>query len=461
MDPILSKATDLHLAMDDSSVLQAAKDLFLFASTSREDASFSIKPTEHMTKIPSSLALPNEIDTISTAVATNSGHSKNETDTGMVDGALSHKKKYLPHEPFPVTLMRMVNDESINNIITFLPHGQSFVILDREQLMSDVLPVYFPATTSKVFASFSRKLNRWGFKLERGGAYFHQLFQRDSPENCREIHIKPKARKRNNGESITTQDFAAVRTNENSSSVRVSPSPSVISVTKCSHEEDPNTKSKNNVDSSKAVCRSDLHPGKAASEHYQKKEGEHLQKNAFIPFHGCYGPAPMMYRDPYYFTHCMHGKHYANIPNKHRAPNSSSEEKDVDEEKNPGTSVSPMVITSEAEEEAKAATSTVNKENTSELPVKDDSSSIIEVNGDSIGSNDAKPSSNAENDEVVTSNHNATASTPKRDGSKIDDTNCSEGEVNSSSQNVVTPMNTSVEAKDESDTEMVSSIIRT
>lgn len=154
MDPILSKATDLHLAMDDSSVLQAAKDLFLFASTIREDASFSIKPTEHMTKIPSSLALSNEIDTISSAVATNSSHSKNEADTGVVDGALSHKKKYLPHEPFPVILLRMVKDESINHIITFLPHGQSFVILDQEKLMSDALPVYFPGTTSKVFASF-------------------------------------------------------------------------------------------------------------------------------------------------------------------------------------------------------------------------------------------------------------------------------------------------------------------
>ena len=454
MDPILSKATDLHLAMDDSSVLQAAKDLFLFASTSREDASFSIKPTEHMTKIPSSLALPNEIDTISTAVATNPIQSENEKDIGMTDGALLHKKK-----PFPVILMRMVNDESINHVITFLPHGQSFVILDREKLMSDVLPVYFPGTTSKVFASFSRKLNRWGFKLDRGGAHFHPLFQRDSPENCREIHIKPKARKRNNGESVTTQDSTAVRTNENSSSVRVSPTPSVISVTKCSHEEDPNTKSKNNEEGPKDLCRSDLHPGKATSEHNQKKEGEYLHKNAFIPFHGCYGPAPMMYRDPYYFTHCMHGKYHANTSNNHRAPKPSSEEKNVDEEKNPGTSVSPMVITSEAEEEAKAATSTVNKENMSDLPVKDNSSTTIEENGDSIG--DAQSSSDAENDEVVTSNLNVTAFTPKREGSKIAESNCSEGEVNSSSQNVVTPINTSVEAKDESDTEMVSSIIRT
>lgn len=457
MDPILTKATDLHLAMDDSSVLQAAKDLFLFASTSREDASFSTKPTEHMTKIPSSLELPNKIlDAVSAAMATKSSHSENETEVAMVERALKQKKKDLP---FPVILMTMLNDESIHHIITFLPHGQSFVILERDQLMSDVLPVYFPGTTSKVFASFARKLNRWGFKLERGGgAYFHPLFQRDSPEKCRDILIRPKASKANNihGESATTQDLNAVRTNENSSSVRVSPTPSVISVTKCSHEEDPNTNSRNNEDGSKVLCTPESDPGMVTSKDYQKKKGEYLQKHAFIPYHGYYGPPPMMYRDPYYFNHCMYGKNHVSTSHNHRAPKSPSEEKDVDEEKKSDTVVSPMDITSETAEEVKAATSTVNKEDMSDSPAKDNSSNI-EVNGDS---NDAQPSANADNNsEVVTSNHNVTASTPKREGSEITESNHTEDEVISSSQNVVTPINTSVETKDEGDVEMVSYII--
>jgi len=120
-------------------------------------------------------------------------------------------KKSLQHCPrqiFPERLMCILSDQSIADIITWLPHGRSFVINQPEVLADSILPKYFPesAGSSKIsssaackYPSFTRKLNRWGFRqVTRGpdaGAFHHKFFRRDEPRHCLQM-ICQRSRRR-------------------------------------------------------------------------------------------------------------------------------------------------------------------------------------------------------------------------------------------------------------------------
>ena len=68
-------------------------------------------------------------------------------------------------------------------MISWLPHGNGFIIHKKKAFANEILPKHFKASK---FTSFTRKLNRWGFsRAPRGpetGAYFHKMFNRDKPE---------------------------------------------------------------------------------------------------------------------------------------------------------------------------------------------------------------------------------------------------------------------------------------
>ncbi len=113
-----------------------------------------------------------------------------------------------PREIFPQRLMRILSDSSITDIITWLPHGRSFVIVQPEVLAEKILPTYFPESCSTQvgstsasckYPSFTRKLNRWGFRqVTRGpdaGAFHHKFFRRDDPSQCRQM-ICQRSRRR-------------------------------------------------------------------------------------------------------------------------------------------------------------------------------------------------------------------------------------------------------------------------
>jgi hypothetical protein len=76
--------------------------------------------------------------------------------------------------------MKVLSNKTFEHIITWMPSGKSFAIIDPERFVDQVLPVHFK--TAK-YASFTRKLNRWGFvKLEDavagGEEFFHEHFQK-------------------------------------------------------------------------------------------------------------------------------------------------------------------------------------------------------------------------------------------------------------------------------------------
>ena len=67
-------------------------------------------------------------------------------------------------EIFPQRLMAILNDPSLSDVITWMPHGRSFVIIRPDVFAERVLPKYLPPTDARgstKYPSFTRKLNRW------------------------------------------------------------------------------------------------------------------------------------------------------------------------------------------------------------------------------------------------------------------------------------------------------------
>ncbi|KAL7526306.1 hypothetical protein ACHAXR_001417, partial [Thalassiosira sp. AJA248-18] len=91
-------------------------------------------------------------------------------------------------EMFPMRLHALLSDPTVSDVISWLPHGKSFVVLRPDIFANQVLPRYFApegsnslnAKTATMvgktgnlqiknkgvhkYPSFTRKLNRWGFR---------------------------------------------------------------------------------------------------------------------------------------------------------------------------------------------------------------------------------------------------------------------------------------------------------
>lgn len=90
---------------------------------------------------------------------------------------------------FPEKLQQVLANQDLLGSIAWHPDGNSFVVVSKDRLVKEVLPRYFKEAK---FASFTRKLNRWGFRRissELHGpdaiVYHHRLFKRDYPELCK------------------------------------------------------------------------------------------------------------------------------------------------------------------------------------------------------------------------------------------------------------------------------------
>jgi HSF-type DNA-binding len=92
---------------------------------------------------------------------------------------------------FPQRLMEILHDSSNHDSIAWLPHGKSFIIVDRQKFCNSTLPKYFRKTK---FTSFTRKLNRWNFsRVTRGpeiGAYYNEFFRKDNEALCTQMYCK-------------------------------------------------------------------------------------------------------------------------------------------------------------------------------------------------------------------------------------------------------------------------------
>merc|ERR1712107_164363 len=125
-------------------------------------------------------ALVSDDDEVSRRTKPSKDKSITAANISNANAAMFVKKK----EIFPQKLMEILLDDSLSEIISWLPHGQSFVITRPDLFCEQVLPKY---SVSTKYPSFTRKLNRWGFRQAIIGAdtgAFHPFFRRDQPELC-------------------------------------------------------------------------------------------------------------------------------------------------------------------------------------------------------------------------------------------------------------------------------------
>jgi len=81
-----------------------------------------------------------------------------------------------------VKLNAILSNPDLSNIITWMPHGRSWKILQPNEFVSAIMPLYFETTN---YNSFLRLANAWGFRRITSGpdknSYFHELFLRGIP----------------------------------------------------------------------------------------------------------------------------------------------------------------------------------------------------------------------------------------------------------------------------------------
>jgi hypothetical protein len=110
------------------------------------------------------------------------------------------KRTTKSREIFPRRLMAILSDSTLSDVISWLPRGRSFVIIRPDALAERVLAMFLPDPRSSTkYASFTRKLNRWGFRQAtqgpETGAFHHPLFRRDQPKLCLDM-VCQKSRRR-------------------------------------------------------------------------------------------------------------------------------------------------------------------------------------------------------------------------------------------------------------------------
>ncbi|GKY96794.1 hypothetical protein MPSEU_000638600 [Mayamaea pseudoterrestris] len=103
-------------------------------------------------------------------------YSKEPTE----DGAITLKKDGVQN--FPMKLHTILSNSEFSDIISWLPHGRAWRILQHKAFEERVIPLFFRHGR---YSSFARQVNGWGFKRISAGpdynSYYHELFLRGLP----------------------------------------------------------------------------------------------------------------------------------------------------------------------------------------------------------------------------------------------------------------------------------------
>lgn len=116
-----------------------------------------------------------------------------EVDDGNTNGDITLMQEP-PPALFPEILFQMLQhidlyEPDLANIVSWQPHGRSFVVQDTKRFEQLVIPAFFKQT--KLYSSFRRQLKLWGFSRllaqqqkkrapEKAdcAVYYHELFLR-------------------------------------------------------------------------------------------------------------------------------------------------------------------------------------------------------------------------------------------------------------------------------------------
>lgn len=100
-----------------------------------------------------------------------------------------------PSSTFPAKLLLILSNPEVSHIITWMPHGRSWRVIESKLFAEKVMPRYF-AHQSK-YSSFTRQVNGWRFKRITHGpdrnSYYHNYFLRDFPQTARRMTRRSSA----------------------------------------------------------------------------------------------------------------------------------------------------------------------------------------------------------------------------------------------------------------------------
>jgi HSF-type DNA-binding len=120
---------------------------------------------------------------------------------GLQASLLNRKDKKKRAKTFPEKLMQAMMDHANESAVAWLPDGKSFVIVSPDIFVKEVLNSVFKQAK---YASFVRKLHRWGFVRLTSGTgtdcFHHPLFNRNRREWASKITCAPVRDSGNNKE---------------------------------------------------------------------------------------------------------------------------------------------------------------------------------------------------------------------------------------------------------------------
>jgi hypothetical protein len=118
------------------------------------------------------------------------GVNKNVMFQQGLEGVKPRKRRA---KTFPVKLMETLMTHYDERYFAWLPDGRSFVIINPERFIEDIVCQTFK---NSKYASFVRKLNRWGFARLTSGSgtdcFYHPLFQRDRLDLAAQMLCMPR-----------------------------------------------------------------------------------------------------------------------------------------------------------------------------------------------------------------------------------------------------------------------------
>mmetsp|Transcript_4289 Transcript_4289/g.6589 ORF Transcript_4289/g.6589 Transcript_4289/m.6589 type:complete len:396 (+) Transcript_4289:99-1286(+) len=136
---------------------------------------------------------------------------------------------------FPIKLHRILTSGKHDDVICWMPHGRCWKVLKPTVFERDVMPRYFKQTK---YSSFTRQVNGWNYRrIHSGkdkGCYYHEYFQRDSPDLC--YNMKRSSRRKTTDPFYGEFTMAALGNRMNANDYRTNPQQSVSQFVSLRHD---------------------------------------------------------------------------------------------------------------------------------------------------------------------------------------------------------------------------------
>jgi HSF-type DNA-binding len=162
-------------------------DALTTAVASSDDAALQSSPKKSPPESESDNEASTDVNDVSVVPVEEEQPTKNIIDEGDDRKSLYHDLLQAPPKPtnpstkikepkFPMKLHMILSDPTYEHIISWLPHGRSWLIHDQKAFEQKVIPLFF---RHGKFSSFARQVNGWGFiRVSHGpdmGSYYHEV----------------------------------------------------------------------------------------------------------------------------------------------------------------------------------------------------------------------------------------------------------------------------------------------